>query len=177
MNSFASHSLAAIAGAALIAGTCAYNALKKITEPSILAQPAKELKNEKPETLSCRPIVVYPDRVKRKLSLPAAVVKDPVQKIVGSTQVKASDYPHTVSALANIESGKVDMYVRRDPTPWLAFDRRLKLGAFYGINDEENGVFLGLAQYEFAQIKRLHVTVHGQADTSGRYFVGGGLTW
>jgi hypothetical protein len=177
MNSFASHSLAAIAGAALIAGACAYNALKKITEPSILAQPAKELKNATTSKLSCAPLIVYQDKIKKTLGLPDTVVKDPVQKIVGSTQVKASDYPHIVSALANIESGKVDMYVRRDPTPWLAFDRRWKFGAFYGINDEENGVFLGLAQYEFAQIKRLHVTVHGQADTSGRYFVGGGITW
>jgi hypothetical protein len=178
VNTFTSHSLAAIAGAVLVAsGIFAYNTLTKITEPSIIAQPAKELKNATTSKLSCAPLIIYQDKVKKALNLPAGVVKDPVQKVVGSTQVKASDYPHTVSAVANIELGKVDLYVRRDPTPWLAFDRRLKLGAFYGTNDSENGVFLGLAQYEFAQIKRLHLTVHGQADTSGRYFVGGGFTW
>ena len=169
--------LGVILGIIMAGAVCAYNTLSKITNPSILAQPAKELENAKSETLDCRPVVVYQDRVKRNLSLPGTVVKDHDKKVTASTKVPASDFPNTVTSVYDTGTGATDLYIRRDPLPWLAFDQRWRLGAFYGLSDSENGLFLGVAQYQFAQIKRVHITAHGHADTSGRYFIGAGFTW
>lgn len=155
----------------------AYKTLTKITTPSILAQPAKELKNAKTETLTCKSVIVYQDPVKEDLGLPATVAKDPDKKVTASTKVPASDFPNTVSSVFDTGTGATDLYVRRDPLPLLAFDRRWRFGAFYGLSDAENGLFLWVAQYQFAQIKRVHITAHGQADTSGRYFLGAGINW
>lgn len=174
---FKTFSAGLIMGLVVAGGLCAWNTLNRITHPSVLAPVAKELAKEKTETLLCKKVVVYRDKVKEKLNLPETVVKDPDKKVTASTKVPASDFPNTVTSVYDLGTGATDLYVRRDPLPWLAFDKRWRLGAFYGLSDEENGLFLGVAQYQFAQIKRVHITAHGQADTSGRYFIGAGVTW
>ena len=175
MNTFASHSIAAIAGAALVAGACAYNTLKKITAPSILAQPAKELKNAKTETLDRRPVIVYHDRVKRDLSLPEMAVKDPEKKVTASTKVSASDFPNTVTSVYDTGTGATDLYIRRDPLPWLAMTTRYELGIGYGSSD--NGSVTRMdGSVELLQLKAIRLGLVGTLDSSGAYY-GGGRLW
>ena len=169
--------LGIVFGLILAGALCAYNTISKITSPSILAQPAKELKNAKTETLTCKPVVVFQDRVKKDLNLPETVVKDPEKHVVAASAVPPSDYQRTMSAVYDERTGDIAMFLRQDKAPWLALDQRWRFGAFYGLSDSESGLFLGVAQYQFAQIKRVHITAHGQVDASGRYFLGAGFTW
>lgn len=165
-----------VIGLLVAGGICAWNAYKP-SLPSVLATPAKELANAKPETLTCKTVVVYKDRVKKDLGLPETVKKDPDKKVTASTKVPASDFPNTVTSVFDLGTGMTDLYVRRDKLAWLAFNSKWRFSAFYGLNDKESGVIMGSAQYEAAQIKSLHVSAIGQVDTSSRYFVGVGLTW
>lgn len=158
----------------LIAGTiCAYNTMSRITAPSIIAQPSKELKHAETTKLTCKPLVVYRDKVKRDLGLPDATVKDSAQQVVASTQIKASDYPHTISAVANIDSGKVDMFLRQDSLPWLSFDRKGTLGVSWGVQDDGETATRVDASYRLLAVKRLNLGLTGDVSTTGRAFVGG----
>ena len=160
-----------ILGLIVAGAVCAYNALSKITTPSILAQPAKELANAKTETIKCVPLIVYRDS-KKPLNLPADVVKDPAKQVVGSTQVAASEYPHTVSAVANIESGQVHMFVRQDPAPFLSFTRPNALGAAYGLREDGKAVLRLDGAYGILSAKVLKLDAIGDVDNGGRGFVG-----
>lgn len=177
MNAFTSHSLAAIVGAALVAGVCAYNTLKRISHPSVLAQPAKELKNVKTETLNCKPVVVYQDKAKKSLNLPETVAKDPDKKVTASTKVPASDFPNTVTSVYDTGTGATDLYIRRDPLPWLTVATRYSLGAYYGAGTDTDGsVWLLRGDAELLRIKALAVGLTGTYDTNGKSFIGiGGM--
>jgi hypothetical protein len=170
MNTFTSHSLAAIFGAALVTGYCAYNTLKKITTPSVLAQPSKELKNEKSETLACRPVVVYRDRVKRDLLLPETVQKDPDKKVTASTKVPASDFPVTVTSVFDTFTGSNDLYTRADPLPWISAYKKTTLSVSYGFAEAAPTFHLS-AQHQFLQIKAMRMYVGGHVFGDGYKFV------
>lgn len=176
MSQYTSHALAIVLGGLIVAAGCAYLKLRP-SLPSVSAVPAKELANETLTTLPCKPVAVYRPKVKEKLGIPEPLKSDPKVHIAASANIPASEYPHTATAIFSEDSGATNIYLRRDPLPWLSFTSRWRLGGFYGANDEKNGVFLGLAQYEFVQLKRLKITAIGQADTSSRYFVGAGVTW
>lgn len=164
-----------VLGLIVAGGVCTYNTLSRITVPSIIAQPSKELKNADTETLVCKSLIVYRDRVKKDLSLPADVVKDAARKVVGATQVAASEYPHTVSAVANIESGKVDMFVRQDPLPWVGFPAQRSVGIAYGWRDGGSAPVARLdGRWDLIQVKALHGGLVGAVDAGGGWFAGVG---
>ena len=167
--------LGIILGFIVAGAVCAYNTISKITNPSILAQSAKELKNAKTETLTCKPVKIHQDRVKKDLNLPEAVTKDPDKKVTASTKVPASDFPNTVTSVFDTGTGATDLFIRQDPRPWLATTTRYELGIGYGASD--NGSVTRLdGSVELLQIKALHVGITGTLDSSGAYY-GGGRLW
>jgi len=161
-----------VLGLFVAGGICAYNAIKP-SLPSILAPPSKELINAKSETLDCRPVVVYKDRVKRDLGLPETVKKDPDKKVTASTKVLPSDYPNTVTSVYDTGTGMTDLYIRRDSLPWLAFNRRMAIGAAYGVKDEAQGFVTRVyGRIDLLQIKRLHAGILGDVDNAGGWYGG-----
>ena len=165
-----------VAGLLLAGGMCVWLKFKP-SLPSVLAPPSKELAKEETKRLDCKPVLVYRDKVEKKLDLPDIVTKDPDKHVVASSPVPPSDYPHTMTAVYDEKVGNVNMFLRQDKLPWLAFNRRWRFGGYYGVNDRESGVVLGSASYEFLQLKRLNVTATGQVDTSSRWFIGVGVTF
>ena len=164
-----------IMGILVSGGFIAYHTLSKITAPSILAQPAKELKNVKTETLNCKPVIVYQDKAKKSLNLPETVARDPDKKVTASTKVSASDFPNTVTSVYDTGTGATDLFIRRDPLPWLATNARYELGIGYGYSD--NGSVTRLdGSVELIQVKALHIGLTGTLDSSGAYY-GGGRAW
>jgi len=158
----------------LVAGSiCAWNTLSRIASPSVLAPSSKELKNEKFETLACRPVVVYRDRVKRDLGLPETVQKDPDKHVVASSPVPPSDHPHTMTAVYDSGTGGVDMFLRQDPLVWLAFNRKGSIGAAYGLKSEANGFVTRVyGRLDLVQIKMLHAGLLGDVDNAGGWYGG-----
>lgn len=174
--SIASHVGVMLLGGAIVAGGAWWNA-NKPSLPSTLANPSKDLQKVAKRKIECQPVIIYTDVAKKAVGLPETVKADTEQHVLAATQVKPNERPVTVSAVLDTGTGQTSMYQRVDPLPWLSFDRRWRFGAFYGLSDSENGLILGVAQYQFAQIKRVNITAHGQVDTSGRYFIGGGFSW
>lgn len=134
--------------------------------PAVPAPVARELRGIETTTVACKPIVVYRDRAKAELSLPEAVVADPAKQVVAATKVTASDRPHTVSAVADLGTGRVDMFVRPDPLPWLALERRTSLSLIYGIDGEGATRVRGTAQLDLVRSRnwRLGAAAHLDAD-------------
>ena len=161
-----------ILGLIMAGAVCAYNTLSKITQPSILAQPANELKNAKSETLACRPVVVYQDRVKRDLALPETVAKDPDKKVTASTKVSASDFPNTVTSVYDTGTGATDLFIRRDKLALFAMNTRYEVGVGYGYTQDGPVTRLD-GSVELIQVKALHLGLTGTIDSSGAYYVGG----
>ena len=166
-----------------IAATCVAFAIGlawinfKPSLPSVLAPVSDDLAKVKQELLECQKLKVYVPKAKKKLNLPDTIKSDPTKHVLAASPIPPSDYPHTMTAVYDQGTGVVDMFLRRDPLPWLAFNRRWRFGGYYGINDRESGVVMGAASYEFLQLKRLHVTATGQVDTSSRWFIGVGATF
>lgn len=163
-----------IAGLFVAGSICAYNTIRKVTHPSVLAPVAKELKHEKTETLACKPVIHYRDRVKKDLGLPETVAKDPDKKVTASTKVPASDYPNTVTSVYDSGTGATDLYIRRDPTPLLGFASKGTLGLAYGVQDDGETTTRLSASYSVLQVKRLNLGLTGDIATSGRKFIGVG---
>lgn len=162
-------------GILVAAAIYAYKTLRP-SLPSVLATPAKELAKEETKTLKDKPVVVYREKVKAKLGLPESIKKDATKHVVNSTQVQASDRPTTITAVYDDQTGVVDLFKRRDARPWIGFDRRWSLGAFYGLRDDvSTPVVRVAASYELLQIKAVRFGVLGQFDTDGRRFGGVGL--
>ena len=161
-----------VLGLIVAGGVVVYKTLTKVSLPSILAQPANELKNVKTETLTCRPVIVYQDRAKKDLGLPETVAKDPDKKVTASTKVAASDYPNTVTSVYDTGTGATDLYIRRDPLPWLAFNRRGALGVAYGFKDTSVTTTRVYGRIDLLQIKRLHFGLLGDVDSAGGWYGG-----
>lgn len=167
------HAIALIIGGLTVAIGCTWIQYRP-SLPSVLATPAKELAKEKTTTLTCKPLVVYRDKVETKLGLPDIVTKDPDKHVVASSQVPASDYPHTMTAVYDEQIGGVDMFLRQDPLPWLAFNRRAVLGLAYGVKDNADGFVTRVyGRIDLIQLKRLRVGLLADVDNAGGWYGGG----
>lgn len=144
-----------------------------------VAQPgaiAPALRGEATVRHDCKPLVVYRDRVKRELGIPAEVEKDPARQVAAATVVPASDRPHTVSAVAHLETGQVTMFVRPDPLPWLERRTAYELGLAYGFKDDaDEAVARVTGQADLVQIKALRFGLTGSIDSDGGWFGGVGV--
>lgn len=142
--------------------------------PSVLAPSSKELAKEETKRLNCRPVLVYRDKVEKKLGLPDIVTKDQDKHVVASSPAPASDYPHTMTAVYDDKVGNIDMFLRQDPLPWLAFNRRGAVGVAYGFKDGASGfVTRAYGRMDLLQVKRLHAGIMGDVDNAGGWYVGG----
>ena len=165
-----------IVGLLLAAGIWAYTSFKP-SLPAVLGQTAAKVAGVETEAVACATAQVLPKKVEKKLGLPPAIQKDEQARVLAAVDVPRVDYPLIATSVLHLGTGIGEIYFTPQPLPWLAFNQRWTFGAFYGINDKESGVFLGTAQYEFLQLKRLHGAVHLQGDTSSRFFIGGGFTF
>ncbi len=167
--------IAFIAGLLVAAAVCAWLKYRP-SLPSVLAPPAKELAKEVTKRLDRKPVLVYRDKVEKKLGLPTIVTKDPDKHVVASSSVPASDYPHTVTAVYDEKVGNVDLFLRRDSLPWLAFNRRGALGVAYGIKDDADGFVTRIyGRMDLVQTKRLNFGLQGDVDSDGDWYVGGSV--
>ena len=176
MQTVTSHAITVVVTLLIAIAGCLWMKFKP-SLPSVLATPAAELAKEKPTLLTCKPVLVYRDKVETKLGLPSIVTGDPNKHVTASTKVPGDEYPHTVTSVYDQNTGATDMFVRKDKLPWLELKSKWRAGVYYGINDADSGVILGQAQYEFLQLKRLKATAIGQVDSSSRWFGGVGVSW
>lgn len=140
--------------------------------PAVPATDARELRNETTTVVACKPIVVYRDKVKAELGLPPDVQANPARQVVAATKVPASDRPHTVSAVADLGTGKVDLFVRPDPLPWLALERRTSVSVIYGVDNEGAQRLRGVAQVDLLRSRNWHLGAAAHVDANGRVLAG-----
>lgn len=146
--------------------------------PSVIAPIASELVSEKPKTLKCKDVIVFRDKIKDELGLPEEIKKDPSKHVAAATRIDASDNPTTVSAVYDDVVGRIDLFKRQDPQPWLAFDRRAELGVSYLFKDKAPGEAAGAVvaldgRIALLRIKALRGGFVGQLDSSGGWQLGG----
>jgi hypothetical protein len=172
MNSITSHAIAIVLGGVIVATGCWWSQ-NKPRLPSVLATPSKEIAKEATSKLECKPILIYRDKVKEKLDLPDSVKTDTSKHVVNATKVSPSDWPITVSAVYDDQTGHIDLFKRQDQRPWIAFNRRSAVGIAYGINDQSDGFVTRLyGKLDLIQIKSISAGVLGDSDNSGGRFGG-----
>lgn len=175
MNRIIDCLIAFAVGFLLAIGVCIYRPTQP-SPPSAPAPVARELKGQPTTIAECRPVVIYL-RAKKDLGLPPAVLADDKRQVVGAAQVPAADHPHTVSAVANLETGVVDLYVRPDPLPWLAFERRTTFGVIAGVNEEGAQMLRATGQIDLLRSRNAHLGAAVHADTAGHVLAGIALTF
>ena len=79
---------------------------------SVQLPPAKEVRTVEKIVYQVKYVKVYPDKVKAKLDLPAAVAADVKKKVVATGKLDAEDRPYTLSAVLDVESGDAAVYAR-----------------------------------------------------------------
>ena len=159
--------------ALLIAGVL-IGLLKFINKQSIAVPgetPAKFAKLPK-ETVPCEQVQALPAKAKKILNLPPAVIKDEQDRLIAVAQVPQVDYPQLAGALLNTKTGVGTIYFTPQPRPWVDFNRRLAIGAAYGIG--EDGIeYKAYARWTLMHVKRLHFGVLAEVYDTGRAFAGG----
>lgn len=135
------------------------------TNTTVVATPAKEVKNiPSIEVLMKAPVKVYSGGVaiKAKVGLPAEVVKDNSQQIIASTKIEG-DQPVTVTTVINTETGDSKTFVRTDPQSWLAWDDHGGVGMYAGFKNGHSTIRLQ-AHQDLFRIKSVHVSVIASLD-------------
>lgn len=146
--------------------------------PSAPAPVARELHGVLATVVSCKPIVIYRDKVKAALGLPDEVKANPDRQVVAATKIPRDDRAHTVSAVADLTSGRVDLFVRDDPLPWFAIEHRGAAGFARGFRSGAP-IYRLTAREDLLQLKAAHVGLVGSVDSDGQWFAGVGVrvTW
>ncbi len=150
---------------------------RRPANPAAPAPLARELRGEITSVAQCKPVVIYRDQVKQELGLPADVQANAQRQVVAATKVPASDRAHTVSAVADLGTGRVDLFVRPEPPPWLALERKTAFGLVYGINEDGETLLRGTAQLELLQLRHAHLGAAVHVDTTGRVLAGVAVTF
>ena len=163
MQTVTSHAIALVLGMLLVAGGCLYLKYRPSLD-SVLAKPAAELAKEKPTLLTCKPVLVYRDKVETKLGLPTIVTGDPNKHVTASTKVPGDEYPHTVTSVYDQNTGATDMFVRKDKLPWLATNNRYEIGFSWLPLTSNGGEAITKidGRAEVLQIKRLRFAATGE---------------
>jgi hypothetical protein len=117
-------------------------------------------------------VYVYPDKVKAKLDLPAAVVDDKSKQVIATGKLDAEDRPYTISGVLDTQTGHAEVYARPDPLPWIGPGRRGAVGVSYGLRDGEQMGRL-YASHDLLAVKALHAGAGATLDQDGQWFAGG----
>ncbi len=117
--------------------------------------------------------------LKRKLTLPQAVVDNDKESVLTSSKIPSGERAHTVTTVINTDTGASETYVRTDPLPWVAYESRGEVGMYYGYKGAQQAIRLQ-ARQDFIQVKALHIGVIGSVDVSAGkpdFFAGVGVSY
>lgn len=138
------------------------------------------LKKVKKAKTPVKVVETYADEAKATLKLPAAVIADMEIKVIDATKVASSDHPQTVTSTLNVETGKVETYIKEEPLPWIAFNQRgqaridtgYKLNRLTGVPQRVSRLTV---MHDFMQTKAVNFGVQASIDSDGTAFAGVGL--
>lgn len=176
----------ACACAALAAGVSWYLAagpLKPAGQESVPAVVAPEAKKAPTKRVAiAKPVRVYDDSTKFKLRLPEAVARDSAQHVIAATQVRAELRPQTVTTVIDEATGESKSFVKEDPYPWLAAERRAEVRMSWGYRytpatHDVRQVGRLAFTYDALRVKALTLGATVQVDTDGQAFAGVGVAY
>lgn len=123
---------------------------------TIVATPAKEVRDVPTmEVVVKKPVKVYQGgaALKDGLKLPRVAVEDPDVEVLASSKIDGrDDHPKTVTTVLNVGTGESETYVRTDPLPWFAMDKRGHIGIGPQLTDSGRAIRLE-AEQAFFDIK------------------------
>lgn len=117
--------------------------------------------------------------VKKKLGLSKEVVENKSKAVIASSKIKASERDHTFTTTIDTDTGATETYIRTDPRPWVAYESRGEVGAYYGLKNNQPTIRIQ-ARQDFIQVKALHLGVVGSVDVAqGKpdFFIGAGVSY
>lgn len=129
-------------------------------------------------------VEAYQPAAKKALSMPSAIIDDPAAHILTSSTIAADEHPQTVTTVFNAETGKSEAVVMKEPLPWLAFNHKQSIGAYYGFKNGAEQALRLEYRADIAQVKAIHLNATAAADLSRSqpsarpdYFVGVGASY
>ena len=155
----------------MVAGMAWSNLKPPIKTIALPAPPAKEITKYQTIIKPCPGIKVYPEKAKEKLGLPEAIAANPQADVVAATKLPPDTHHHTITAIYNAETLAVTLHDRRDPLPWLAFNRRHELGLAYGYSNAGTTAKV-YGRMELLQLKTAKIGLVGDVDNNGGWFGG-----
>lgn len=169
------HAAAFVAGGLAVAVGCAWVKLAP-SLPSLPALPAPELAGEAIQARPAPAVQHFASKAKTRLGLPEAVRHDKDRQVTASTRIPPDDRPRTVTSVFDFETGKTELYVRRDPLPWFAPLRSNEIGLAYGFKDDHDGPVVRVqGQAWLLQMKALRAGFVGSLDSDGDWYAGVGF--
>ena len=129
--------------------------------------PAKEVRTVEKVRTEVKVVYVYPEKVKKKLDLPPAVVDDKAKQVIATGKLEAEARDYTLSAVLDTDTGNSEVYARPDPLPWIGPGKRGAVGVAYGTTAK------AYISHDLLQVKALHAGARAEIDQRGEYWVGG----
>ncbi len=139
-----------------------------------LAPTSPKIANTAKESKQCATVQAFKDPAKKKLDLPEQIQQDKQAVVLAAAPVPPSDYPRTATGVLHLDTGLGEIYLKDDPLPWLAFNRRGAVGVAYGFKDDADGFVTRVyGRLDLVQIKMLHAGLLGDVDNTGDWYGGG----
>lgn len=155
----------------------------KVEVPAPPAAEVVKVQTEYVPVKNCQ-VEAYQPVAKKSLNMPSAIAEDPVEHVLTSSTVKTDEHPQTVTTVFNDQTGKSEVFVMKEPLPWLAFDHKQSIAAYYGIKNGTEQALRLEYRADIAQIKAIHLNATAAADLSRSqpasrpdYFVGIGASY
>jgi len=111
------------------------------------------------------PISVYEggEGLKDGLKLPREIVESDHDQVLSSITTPESDHRHTVTTILNTETGGSRTFIKEEPLPWVAFDKRGQVGIYAGIKNGTPTTRLEVQQ-GLLQMKSVHIGAIASVD-------------
>ncbi len=143
--------------------------------PAIEGKTAAAIANVKTETIPIKSVVAYAAPAKRKLDLPKSVQDNKDDHVLAAVTVDGAANNKTVTAVIDAE-GKTELYIKNEPSPWLASEKTTEFSLDYGQKRATTGfIYRGAIRLDLLQIKALHAGINASADSDGAWFAGVGV--
>lgn len=139
--------------------------------PATVGAAPTKIASEEKKPMPCKTMLVYPDKAKQQLNLPAPIVADVNKQVTASTVTPGNEHAHTVTAVTDLGTGDTELLVKEEPLPWFSLKRSGEASIAYGFRQMKPSTQFEATEY-LAHIKALNFGITGQVESQGSAYVG-----
>jgi len=115
-------------------------------------------------TLPVQKIIIYQkEEVAKRVPLPPSISDNPDKEITASATVKPSEHTTTVLSVLDKETGKSEIFTRKEPLPFYELSMKGRIGTRYLYTNLSEAQVVTFAEMEVLRVSSAHISLYGES--------------